>query len=115
MYYDRILLFEAKDDDGRNYISTIADESDPINSYYLTIELDEDSLVRFKQGKEDLRELILNKKDKTWFIAKANGGAINDPLELILQNTPIENSEYLPVSGFKLWFNASSSDFDFLN
>lgn len=101
IYYDGILLFEARDPIGRHYIASQIDEVDGLDRYAV-VGVSPDSLRRFRAGLLDLRSLMLEMPDGEWYIARPTAD-VDTPIDLEPQTARLEETEYLPDDGLVLY------------
>ena len=96
--YDGPQLFEARDDDGYQYLALLVDSPEE-QDRYLVVQVDPELLSQFRVGSLELRPLIVEASKDQWYLATVTN--LDEPLVLELQRTPIEE-RFLPDEGFKL-------------
>ena len=94
--YDGPQLFEARDDDGGQYLALLVD-SEEEQDRYLVVQVDPELLRRFLAGALELRPLIAEASRDQWYLATTTN--LDEPLAIEPQRTPIEES-FLPERGF---------------
>ena len=99
-YYDGILAFAAQDPIGGHYVASLIERTGE-NERYLIVGARPERLDDLRNGKVDLRALLLETPEGEWYITTPEG-AIDDPLALIPQPTPLADSDYLPGDGYFL-------------
>ncbi len=107
-YYDGPQVFEARDAIGGHYIGVMITPSDG-RERYLIAGVEPERLRQFRIGTLDLRSLLLERTEATWFIARLG----NDPaghLTTDEQSSPLSKFSELPESGFVLHDRASDSE-----
>lgn len=99
-YYDGPQVFEARDGIGGHYIAVAVE---PIDSRerYLVSGVAPERLRQFRSGTLDLRTLLGEPVEDEWYLATTTEG-LEEPLELVRQNTPLRESGFLPDEGFVL-------------
>ena len=99
-YYDCPQVFEARDSIGGHYIAVMVE---PANGQdrYLVAGVPPERLRQFRRGMLDLKTLLLDEREDTWYLATIEHG-LNQPLTLIEQATPLAESGMVPESGFVL-------------
>ena len=99
-YYDGILAFVAQDTIGGHYVASLIERTSE-NDRYLIVGARPERLDDLRNGKVDLRALLLETPEGEWYITTPEG-TIEDPLALIPQCTPLADSDYLPGDGYFL-------------
>ena len=99
-YYDGILAFAAQDPIGGHYVGSLIERTSK-NDRYLVVGTKPERLDDLRNGKVDLRVLLLETPGDEWYITTPEG-TIEDPLELIPQPTPLAETDYLPGDGYFL-------------
>ena len=100
VYYDGILLFEARDPLGGHYIASHIDVVGGLDRYAV-VGVSPDSLRRFRAGLIDLRSLMLEMPDGEWYIARPTAD-VDTPIDLEPQTARLEDTDYLPDDGLVL-------------
>ena len=100
LYYDGVLLFEARDPIGGNYIGEAIDTVGD-HDRYAVVGVSPEGLADFRAGQVDLRTLMLEAPGGEWYIAMPEG-EVDDPQDLIPQSTPLAESGCLPEGTFFL-------------
>ena len=93
-YYDGILAFVAQDPIGGHYVGSIIGRTSE-NDRYLVVGARPERLDDLRNGKVDLRALLLETPDGEWYVTIPEG-TIDDPMELVPQSTPLADSDHLP-------------------
>ena len=101
VYYDGILLFEARDPLGGHYIASHIDVVGGLDRYAV-VGVSPDSLRRFRAGLIDLRSLMLEMPDGEWYIARPTAD-VDTPIDLEPQTARLEDTDYLPDDGLVLY------------
>ena len=96
--YDGPQLFEARDDDGGQYLALLVDSPEE-QDRYLVVQVDPERLRQFRAGALELRPLIAEASKDQWYLVTTTN--LDEPLEIELQKTPIEE-RFLPDEGFTL-------------
>ena len=96
--YDGPQLFEARNDDGGQYLALLVDSPEE-QDRYLVVQVDPELLSQFRAGALELRPLIAEASKDQWYLATTTN--LDEPLAIELQRTPIEES-FLPDEGFTL-------------
>ncbi len=99
-YYDGVLVFTGQDSNSRRYVGSIIDTADGIDRYLVKGATPE-RVSDLENGKIDLRSLLLENPYDSWYLTY-DGAAPDQPLELHLQDGPLENTEFLPSEGYFL-------------
>ena len=99
-YYDGILAFAAQDPIGGHYVGSIIERTSE-NDHYLVAGARPERLDDLRNGKVDLRALLLEAPDGEWYVTVPEG-TIDDPMILVPQSTPLADSDYLPGDGYFL-------------
>ena len=99
-YYDGILTFTAQDPIGGHYVGSIIERTSE-NDRYLIVGARPERLDDLRNGKVDLRALLLEAPDGEWYVTIPEG-TIDDPMPLVLQHTLLADSVYLPDAGYFL-------------
>ena len=97
-YYDGIEIFAGRDEIGGYYVGVRSDVQGDYDRY-LVVGVRPDRLREFRSGVLDLRKLLLEAPEREWYITLA-AMAYGDPMPLVPQEMPLEQSEYLPSPGF---------------
>lgn len=107
-YYDGPQVFEARDSIGGHYVGVMVPPAGGRERYVIA-GVEPERLRQFKIGTLDLRALLLERSESSWFLASptAISGA---PLELELQSSEIESFADLPDPGFYLHDRAVESE-----
>ena len=96
--YDGPQLFEARDDDGGQYLALLVDSPEE-QDRYLVVQVDPERLRQFRAGALELRPLIVEASKDQWYLVTTTN--LDEPLAIELQRTPIEE-RFLPDEGFTL-------------
>ena len=99
-YYDGIQIFAAQDPIGGHYICEMIDTVGDFDRYAV-VGVRPERLDDLQAGRVDLRTILLESPDGEWYITTA-AGAIDDPLTLEPQQTPLAETDYLPEEGYFL-------------
>ena len=99
-YYDGILAFAAQDPIGGHYIGSLFERTSD-HDCYLVVGTRPERLADLRNGKVDMRTLLLETPEGEWYTASPRG-TIDDPLALVPQPTPLVDSEHLPGDGYFL-------------
>ena len=99
-YYDGILAFAAQDPIGGHYVGSIIERTSE-HDRYLVAAARPERLNDLRNGKVDLRALLLEAPDGEWYVTIPEG-TMDDPLTLLSQSTPLAESDYLPSDGYFL-------------
>ena len=99
-YYDGILAFAAQDPIGGQYVGSLIERTRE-NDRYLVVCIRPERLDDLRNGKVDLRALLLESPDGEWYIATPEG-TIDDPLTLEPQQETLADTDYLPGDGYFL-------------
>ena len=99
-YYDGVQVFAGRDAIGGHYIGMLIDTVDDFDRYLVTGTVPE-RLRQFRSGMLDLRTLLLEAPYGEWYLTFADG-EYGDPLTLHPQNGNLEQTDFLPESGFLL-------------
>jgi hypothetical protein len=99
-YYDGPQVFEARDAIGGHYIGVMV-EPEAGEDRYLIKGSSPESLRLFRSGALDLRSLLLDTVSDDWFLGTAPGG-FGEPFATTLRQEALDNSGFLPESGFFL-------------
>ena len=103
-YYDGILAFTAQDPIGGHYVGSIIGsiiERTSENDRYLIVGARPERLDDLRNGKVDLRALLLEAPDGEWYVTVPEG-TIDDPITLVPQHTRLADSVHLPGAGYFL-------------
>ncbi len=98
LYYDGPQIIEARDDEGHDYLALLV-ESDG-EDRYLAVEVAADRLRQFRSGALDLRMLLTESAEDGWYLTTT--ADLDQPLTIERQQTPVEESGFLPADGFVL-------------
>ena len=99
-YYDGVLVFTGEGADGHQYLGSIIDTTEGIDRYLVkgaTPERIED----LEKGRVDVRSLLLENPSDSWYLT-FDGYAPDQPLELHLQDGPLDATDFLPSNGYFL-------------
>ena len=99
-YYDGILAFAAQDPIGGHYVGSLIERTRE-NDRYLVVGAKPERLNDLRNGKVDLRNILLESPDGEWYITTPEG-AIDDPLTLDPQQETLADTDYLPGYGYYL-------------
>ena len=99
-YYDGIEIFAGRDAIGGNYLGMRVDISGDYDRY-VVVGTRPDRLRQFRSGALDLRELLLETPGGEWYLTLADM-SYGEPMRLELQDSPLEQSDFLPSPGFTL-------------
>ena len=99
-YYDGVLVFTGGDADGRQYVGSIIDTTDGIDRYLVKAATPE-RIQDLENGRIDLRSLLLENPSDSWYLT-FDGDAPDQPLELHLQDGPLQATDFLPSDGYFL-------------
>ena len=96
--YDGPQLFEARGDDGSQYLALLVGSEEGQDSY-LVVRVDPDVLNKLRTGALELRSLIALAGRYQWYLA--NSTNLDEPLAIEPQKAPIDE-RFLPDEGFML-------------
>lgn len=99
-YYDGILVFVAQDRIGGQYVASLIERTSQ-NDRYLVVGTRPERLNDLRNGKVDLRTLLLEMPEGQWYITIPEG-TLDEPMELELQSAPLGASDYLPGEDYFL-------------
>ena len=99
-YYDGILAFSAQDPIGGHYVGSLIEKTRK-SDRYLVVGAKLEHLEDLRNGKIELRALLLETPGGEWYITTPEG-TIDDPLTLEPQQTPLTETDYLPEAGYFL-------------
>ena len=99
-YYDGILVFVAHDPIGGHYVASLIERTGQTDRY-LVVGAKPERLNDLRNGKVDLRTLLLEMPEGQWYITIPEG-TLDDPMELEPQSTPLGTSDYLPGEDYFL-------------
>ncbi len=99
LYNDCELIFEAADETGRRYVAVHTGDY-ATGCEYIMAPASPESLVAFKNGKIDLRHLLLNSPTQEWYTAALDVNDDDVAIALKQQDTPISGCNNLPGTGF---------------
>ena len=99
-YYDGIQIFEGRDAAGGCYVDSLIDQVGPADRYLVTAAAPE-RLQQFREGRLDLRTLLLEAPGGRWYLSLDREGGDN-PLPLELQPGLLTDTDYLPEPGLFL-------------
>ena len=99
-YYDGILVFVARDPIGGQYVASLIERTSQ-NDRYLVVGTRPERLTDLRNGKVELRTLLLEMPEGQWYITVPEG-TLDDPMELEPQSTPLGESDYLPGEDYYL-------------
>ncbi len=103
-YYDGIQVFEGEDAIGGAYIGALA-PSEADSHRYVVVGVRPESLRDFRMGAIDLRTILTQRPEVTWYFASSEDGAF---FQLADQEGSIEEANVLPEDGFVLHENPSN-------
>lgn len=95
-YYDGPQVIEARDEIGGHYVAVL----NANHENFVVVGAAPRSLDSFRAGSLDLRSLLLERGSDEWFLADPSG--IDGTLSLVLQASPLAESDSLPEPGFVL-------------
>lgn len=99
-YYDGPQVFEARDAIGGHYLGVMVEQADGLDQFLIK-GVSPEKLRTFRNGSIDLRTLLLDNAIDRWFLALAPNG-FDEPFVVTEHGEPLENTSYLPDSGFFL-------------
>ena len=99
-YYDGILVFVAQDPIGGQYVASLIERTS-LNDRYLVVGATPERLNDLRNGKVDLRALLLEMPEGQWYITVPEG-TLDDPMKLEPQSTQLGQSDYLPGEDYFL-------------
>ena len=99
-YYDGVLVFTGEDAHGNKYVGSIIDTTDSIDRYLVKGTTPE-RIKDLEKGRIDLRSLLLESPSDSWYLT-FDGNAPDQPLELHLQDGPLQATDFLPSDGYFL-------------
>ena len=99
-YYDGVLVFTGKDASGRQYVGSIIDTGDGIDRYLVKGAAPK-RIQDLENGRIDLRSLLLENPSDRWYLTY-DGNAPDQPLELHIQEGPLEATDFLPSDDYFL-------------
>ena len=99
-YYDGILAFVAQDPIGGHYVGSLIERTSE-KDRYLVVGIRPERLDDLRNGKVDLRNILLESPDREWYITTPEG-TIDDPLTLEPQQATLADTDYLPGDGYYL-------------
>ncbi len=99
-YYDGIPAFAAQDPIGGHYVGSLIERTSE-NGLYLVVGIRPERLDDLRNGKVDLRNILLESPDREWYITTPEG-TIDDPLTLEPQQATLADTDYLPGDGYYL-------------
>ena len=99
-YYDGIQIFAACDPIGGHYIGEMIET---VGDYdrYAVVGVHPKRLEDLRDGKVDLRTLLLETPGGEWYTVMPEG-EVDDPQKLIPQSTPLAETDHLPGEGYFL-------------
>jgi len=100
LYYDGVQIFEGKDEIGGHYIALLV-ESKKDGDLYVIVGVKPEQLREFQSGLLDLREVILKRPEKEWYLGRV-ADDFSSPIFLELQTQKEINQKFLPQPGFLL-------------
>ena len=100
VYYDGVQVFEGRDRIGGHYVGVMVDTSEDSDRYLVT-GVDPERLRLFRSGGLDLRNMLLEEGEQEWYFTNV-ADDFQLPLQLMQQNGPLEDQEFLPEEGFVL-------------
>ena len=77
--YDGPQLFEARDDDGGQYLALLVDSPEE-QDRYLVVQVDPERLRQFRAGALELRPLIAEASKNQWYLATTTN--LDEPLAI---------------------------------
>lgn len=99
-YYDGVQVFAGRDSIGGHYVGMLVDAVGDYDRYVVTGAKPE-RLRQFRSGMLDLRTLLLEAPYGEWYLTLADG-EYGQPLVLNLQDGPLDQTDFLPETGFLL-------------
>lgn len=107
-YYDGPQVFEARDTIGGHYVGVMVP---PVGGRerYVIAGVEPERLRQFRVGALDLRALLLERSESSWFLAFP-GATSEAPLEVELQSSALESFADLPEPGFVLHDRVTASE-----
>ena len=99
-YYDGIQIFAGQDANGCSYVGSLIDRAGPADRYLVTAAAPE-HLRQFREGRLDLRTLLLAAPGGQWYLSLDQEGG-DTPLRLTPQSGPLTATDYLPEPGLFL-------------
>ena len=99
-YYDGIQIFAGRDANGGCYVGSLIDQAGPADRYLVTAAAP-DRLQQFREGRLDLRTLLLSASGGRWYLSLDQEGG-DTPLHLEPQSGPLAATDYLPEPGLFL-------------
>ena len=99
-YYDGVLVFTAEDSNGQHHLGSIIDTTEGIDRY-LVKTTTPGRIKDLEKDKVDLRTMLLENPSAQWYLT-FDGKAPDRPLQLHLQNGPLETTDFLPSEGYFL-------------
>ena len=99
-YYDGIQIFAGQDANGGCYVGSLIDQAGPADRYLVTAAAPE-HLQQFREGRLDLRTLLLTAPGGRWYLSLDREGG-DTPLPLEPQVGPLAATDYLPEPGLFL-------------
>ena len=99
LYNDCELIFEAADETGRRYIAVHTGDYET-GCEYLIAPASPESLIAFKNGKIDLRHLLLDSPTQEWYTAALDVNDDDVAIALKQKYNPISGRNDLPGAGF---------------
>ena len=106
LYNDCELIFEAADETGRRYIAVHIGDYET-GCEYIMAPASPESLVAFKNGKIDLRHLLLDSPTQEWYTAALDVNDDDVAIALKQKDTPISDYNDLPGAGFYIGVGSS--------
>ena len=100
-YCDGIVTFAAQDPIGGHYVGFLIESDAQKDHRYLVVGARPRRLNDLQGGKVDLRTLMLQTPEDTWYTATPEG-SIDDPFTLEPQQTSLAESGYLPAEAYYL-------------
>lgn len=99
-YHDGPQVFEARDAIGGRYVAVMVEPEDG-KDRYLVAGVEPERLRQFRTGLLDLRNLLVERSVKDWYLAVAPAD-LSDPLTLHPAQGSLAESAFLPDAGFVL-------------
>ena len=99
--YDGPQLFEARDAAGSPYLCLPVPSPDTDEERCLVVSVTADRLREFRDGRIDLRSVILEAAEDAWYLTKSCPDLGQD-VQIAEQGTPLSGEDLLPDEGFYL-------------
>lgn len=107
-YYDGPQVFEARDAIGGHYVGVMVPSVEGRERYVIA-GVEPERLRQFRIGTLDLRALLLERSESSWFLA-SQATVSEAPLALEPQSSALESFADLPESGFFLHDHGTESE-----